>query len=84
MNKKLPPNFEVWCENEICPVQGMKKGERILTIQAHPELTADILRKAVELKEEELPEDVAKEGLPTFQRPLDDELFSLWLYNFFS
>lgn len=74
----------MWCENEVCKVQGLKKGDHILTIQAHPEFSSDVLKKLLEVKKEVIPAPLIEKALETVDNPVDSTSFSNWVYDFFT
>ncbi|KAJ3069925.1 hypothetical protein HDU98_007033 [Podochytrium sp. JEL0797] len=47
-----PAGFSVLFSTDLCPIQSLVQGKSILTIQSHPEFTADIVREIVKMRRE--------------------------------
>lgn len=66
-----PPGVEALGSSPVCSVQGMYAPGRVITVQGHPEFTADIMREIIETRhatgifdEEAYKEHVKKIELP--------------------
>jgi len=63
-----PSYAEVFASSEFCPNAGLVYGDRILTVQAHPEFTTGYEQALLEtLKAGVIPEIVTHQGLATLQ-----------------
>jgi len=81
----VPPGFEVWCSNSACKVQGLYKNNHILTIQAHPEFSAELMRELLEYKRSVIqPEKLVDEALQRVDLPTNALWVAKWIVNFFT
>lgn len=69
----LPAGGAVWASADYCPVAGMTIGERIWTMQGHPEFTAAIAERLYAGRVGVLPEDDVAKALATLGRPLSND-----------
>lgn len=64
-----PSNAEVFASSEFCQNAGLVYGDRILTVQAHPEFTTGYEKALLKsLKEEVIPGAVTEQGLATLEQ----------------
>ncbi|KAJ3114076.1 hypothetical protein HK100_001776 [Physocladia obscura] len=47
-----PPGFSNLLTTDLCPFQSLLKDDSILTIQAHPEFSAEVVREIIQLRKE--------------------------------
>ncbi len=81
---RAPEGAKVIAGNDFCPNAAMLIGDRIMTIQPHPEITASILDLLISHRGKGVVPDAlladAKAGLNT---PMDDTLFAAKMAAFF-
>ncbi len=83
---KLPPDTRVFASSEFCEYAGLVIGEKIMTIQAHPEFKNDFNRKLLEARKSSVvPEDLADmaiDHLQTRDAQSDSKQFAGWMGDF--
>jgi len=78
-----PPGLKVWATNNLCKVQGLVKGDNVLSFQPHPEFSSDLLKALIARKEEKVPKELAVDALSRVERPTDDLWAAKWCVRFF-
>lgn len=70
---EVPPDARVIAHNDFCPVAGLVYGKSILTLQAHPELTADVTGLFIEMRADspEFPTGMMAHAKAALTAPLD-------------
>ena len=79
---ELPEGAEVFASSDFCPVSGFTMGERVLTIQGHPELSAEYSQALMGVRRQLLGEQVYLAGLDSLRQDTDEALFTLWMIAF--
>ncbi|KAI8854732.1 class I glutamine amidotransferase-like protein [Chytridium lagenaria] len=83
---KVPVGFETLLSTEICPVQSIRKGNFVLTIQGHPEFSPALVGEIIRLRKEA--KIFTKHFAATVtdilsdNRPLDDVWFAAEMLRF--
>ncbi len=81
---ELPPGAKVLAESSFCPYAALAYGETAMSIQPHPEFTADFQRDIINLRHgSAIPEATADAALAGLERTTDSETFGRWITNFF-
>eukprot|EP00697_Spironema_sp_BW2_P015433 gnl/Spiro4/6267_TR3228_c0_g1_i1.p2 gnl/Spiro4/6267_TR3228_c0_g1~~gnl/Spiro4/6267_TR3228_c0_g1_i1.p2 ORF type:complete len:254 (-),score=96.89 gnl/Spiro4/6267_TR3228_c0_g1_i1:70-801(-) len=78
----VPPGMEVIASNDF-GVEMMRKDNHILSIQGHPEFSAAVIRKILELREGVIPEPLRQHGLAVVDSPTDARWFASVALAFF-
>ncbi|KAJ3103759.1 hypothetical protein HDU97_009855 [Phlyctochytrium planicorne] len=84
---KVPsPEFQVLFSTDVCPIQSMRKGDSVLTIQGHPEFQDGLVREVIRLRTEAkvFSEEFAAKTLAMLdeERPRDDVWFAVEILRF--
>jgi len=80
----LPPGATLLAESEFCPYAALAYGETTMSIQPHPEFSADFEREIIELRRGDLiPDPIAQKALDEIDGPTDSDLFGRWITKFF-
>ncbi len=75
----LPEGARVWARSEHCPIAGFTVGDRVWTVQAHPEFTAPFSRALVERRRAVVGDELADAAVATVDGPTDHELVASWI-----
>lgn len=82
---ELPPQARLFATSEFCQYAGLVYGDRILTLQAHPEFNHDYEQALVSARRGTvIPEPRADQGLATLteDNPTDSGLVAQWMARF--
>jgi len=80
----VPPECEVWSFNDKCKVQGFAKENHILTIQPHPEFSAQVMKDLLNNKRNVIkPESLVDQALKTVDTPTDSNWVARWIVDWF-
>jgi len=80
----LPTGAAVLAESSFCPFAALAYGETAMSIQPHPEFSADFQREIISLRKGEvIPDEIASEALNGLGAPTDSDLFGRWITQFF-
>jgi len=77
-----PAGAKVLLATEFCPVGMMRVGDRIVTIQGHPEMKVGIVDTILEMRRDRVGEQVYTTGKASLDTPLDHGLIGDWLAQF--
>jgi GMP synthase-like glutamine amidotransferase len=84
---ELPPGAEVYASSNFCPYAGLLIGDRVLTIQAHPEFDTEFNRHLLEVRKTSvIPEPLAHKAIEALNEPAvlaDSNRFGEWIVEFF-
>ena len=78
---RVPSGARVFATSEFCPTAGMTLGEHFLSIQGHPEFTADYALELMHIRGESLGA-AYQHGMETVHDPTDSKLFAHWMVRF--
>ena len=81
---ELPNNAICLAGNQACPNAIMQVGERILSIQGHPEFSKAINQALMKGRIELIGAEKVQEGIDSLELSLDTLLFQKWVNNFLS
>lgn len=59
---ELPPNAQVIASNEFCENAALVIGQNVLTIQPHPEFTADMIEGLIDYRAQAVPPELVTEA----------------------
>jgi GMP synthase-like glutamine amidotransferase len=67
-----PPGAVVWSTAEYCPIAGLGVGERMWTVQGHPEFTPELVTAIYESRRERIGGDAVDAARRTLTTPLSN------------
>lgn len=76
------PSTQILGSSPQCPIAFTQIGQRILTIQPHPELTKAQARAAYDTKRESLGNDIVDAALSSMSAKIDDQPIAKWIIDF--
>lgn len=79
---QLPPNAVRLAGNKECPNAILRIGERMLSIQGHPEFTKAYDKVLMETRVKKMGEEKVANGIASLEKELDTSLFRQWVSNF--
>lgn len=77
-----PDDAEIFLSSEFCPIAGFTLGDRVITVQGHPEFTKAYSGALLEIRRELLGEAVYGSGKLSLEQPTDEDLMARWIVNF--
>lgn len=77
-----PPAARILGGSEFCPYGMMSLGERVFTIQTHPEMNTDYASELFEARKAVYGEAVGDRALRMLDRGYDHALFAAWVAGF--
>lgn len=83
---KCPPSAELFLSSDFCPYAGLRYGDSIISVQAHPEFESDYELALLETYGGSVvPDDIAEQALMSMSggKDADRHLLSSWVANFF-
>ena len=81
-----PPSAEVFLSSAGCPIAGLRYGDSIISVQAHPEIEESYERELLEMfAGSVIPLEVAQQGIATLDADtqVDTRLIANWFVDFF-
>jgi len=75
----LPEGARVWARSEHCPIAGFTVGDRVWTVQAHPEFSAPFAAALVDRRRPLVGDVLADAATATLDDPTDHELVATWI-----
>lgn len=82
----LPPEARVYASSEFCPYAGLYIGDRVMTIQAHPEFHPHYNRDLLKARKSGMPETLTDNAIKHLDRPdleTDSARFAAQMAAFF-
>ena len=79
---RLPESAELLGGNDHCPHGLYTVGDHFLSIQAHPEYSADYVRALTEIRRGIIPEPILEAGLASLDQPHHQHELAQWIQNF--
>ena len=67
---QAPPDATVWSTSAYCPIAGLTVGERMLTLQAHPEFTPALVSALYDSRRERIGDEAVDTANATLTTPL--------------
>ena len=77
-----PEGAVVLASSEFCPNAMLRIGDRILTMQGHPEMNVPTVDRILDMRRDKVGEAVFSEGKGSLGRALDHEAMAGWLAGF--
>lgn len=77
-----PEGAVVLAASDFCPNAMLRIGDRILTMQGHPEMNVPTVDRILELRRDRVGEQVYAQGKESLGRPLDHDTMGRWLADF--
>lgn len=71
-----PPDAEVWSTSDYCPIAGLHVGERMWTVQGHPEYTPRLVAALYESRRERIGDAAVDAAQRTLDAPLSNDAFA--------
>ncbi|MBY5921170.1 glutamine amidotransferase-related protein [Ferrimonas balearica] len=78
----LPPDAELLATSAFCPNYSFAIGDRVFTVQGHPEFLIGYNRALAEKRREQIGEAVYQQAIAGFDHPVDSDRFLSWILNF--
>ncbi|WP_454783147.1 glutamine amidotransferase-related protein [Legionella sp. WA2022007384] len=78
----LPEEAEVLAASDFCPFYMLQIRDNVLTVQGHPEYSKNYSQALIELRKNNLSQEVVNQGLKSLQQHCDDRVFAKWVVNF--
>ena len=78
-----PAGAQVLAGSEFCPYAMLAVGERVLTVQAHPEFSADYAGSLYEFRRERFGDALTDRGIASLDEHTDGAAFARWALRFF-
>ena len=75
----LPEGARVWARSEHCPIAGFTVGDRVWTVQAHPEFSAPFAGALIDRRRPLVGDEWADAAAATLDDPTDHELVATWI-----
>ena len=79
---QLPEGAQILLSSDYCPIGGFQVGDKILTIQGHPEFTKDYLKALIESRTERIGHDKAQQAIDSLNDTTQSDVAALWILNF--
>ena len=79
---EVPESLEVLASHPDCPIAMMAKGQHLMTVQFHPEFSAEYMLRYVDQISEHISSEVAAAARQEFETGADDALFAKWAAAF--
>lgn len=77
-----PPGAVVLAASAFCPNAMLRIGERVLTLQGHPEMNLATVKRLLEVRRDRLPPEDYAVSLASLDSPLAHDSFGDWLAAF--
>ena len=79
---RLPEQAELLASSDYCPNSMFMIGDHILTLQGHPEFTADYSADLMEMRREILGESTYRAGVSSLAKPVMRDDVARWIIRF--
>jgi GMP synthase-like glutamine amidotransferase len=77
-----PAGARVLASSEFCEYAMLAVGENVITVQAHPEFSAEYAGELYESRRERFGEEATERGLATLGEPTQADVFARWALRF--
>jgi GMP synthase-like glutamine amidotransferase len=78
-----PPGAQLLASSEFCQYAMLAVGERVLSVQAHPEFSADYAGSLYEIRRERFGDALTDRGIASVNEHNDGAVFARWALRFF-
>ena len=79
---RMPDGAKLIATSDFCPVGGFVIGDRVLTLQGHPEFEKSYSRDLMVMRRDVIGEEVFELGVASLDRETDDDMVGHWIINF--
>lgn len=79
---EVPDSLEVLASHPDCPIAMMAKGRHLMTVQFHPEFSADYMHRYVDQISNDITPECASSARQAFEAGADGEVFAQWAAAF--
>jgi GMP synthase-like glutamine amidotransferase len=79
---ELPNGLEVLASHPDCPIAMMARGQHLMTVQFHPEFSAEYMHRYVDQISEHISDDSAAVARQEFETGADGATFAKWAAGF--
>lgn len=79
---EVPETLEVLASHPHCPIAMMAKGNHLMTVQFHPEMSADYMHRYVDQISEHISDECADTARQEFKTGADGAVFAKWAARF--
>ena len=79
---QMPDGAKLIATSDFCPVAGFVIGDRVLTLQGHPEFEKAYSRDLMVMRREMIGEEVFELGVASLDKATDDDKVGHWIINF--
>ncbi len=79
---RLPDGARLFAGSDFCPVGGFVMGDRVLTLQGHPEFRREYSRDLMEMRRDILGEAVFRNGVASLAKETDEMRAAGWIVRF--
>jgi GMP synthase-like glutamine amidotransferase len=70
---KAPEGARIFASNSFCPIAAYTIGDHVLSIQGHPEFTAEVVSGIIDFRADILDAEVGDEAMQTLDLPPDNQ-----------
>jgi GMP synthase-like glutamine amidotransferase len=70
---EVPSGATIWSTSDYCPVAGFAIGERVMTVQGHPEYSPELVAALYESRRHRIGDEVVDRALATLAAPLSND-----------
>lgn len=79
---KMPEGAKLIATSDFCPVAGFVMGDRVMTLQGHPEFQREYSRDLMTMRREILGESVFDAGMTSLAKETDENRVGRWIVEF--
>lgn len=79
---QMPDGAKLIATSDFCPVGGFVIGDKVLTLQGHPEFEKAYSRDLMVMRREMIGEEVFELGVASLEKDTDDDVVGHWIINF--
>lgn len=79
---EMPEGAKLIATSDFCPVGGFVIGDRVMTIQGHPEFQRAYSRDLMTMRREILGESVFDAGIASLEKETDEDRVGRWIIDF--
>jgi GMP synthase-like glutamine amidotransferase len=79
---RAPDGAVVLASSEFCPNAMLRIGDRVITMQGHPEMNVPTVNRLLDMRRDRVGEAVYADGKASLETPLDHNAMAQWLAGF--
>lgn len=80
---EAPPGASVVAQSDFCPIAGFRIGEKVFTLQCHPEMSTQFAHALYEVRRERIGPETIDVAQATLKGGADTDLIGSWMAAFF-